>query len=102
MSTLPSSSADRQQLKVMIVNITNSYARMDAEKDAVKEILAEAEEKFAIKKKLVSKLAKTMYKRNYSELQSENEDFELLYETLVEGKKTTSVEPVTQEDNDTE
>lgn len=100
MTTVPSSPTDRQTLKVMIVNLTNCYARMDGEKDAIKEILSEAEEKFGIKKKTISKLAKVMYSHTYNDIVEENENFQLLYENLIEGKKSTSAEPITQKDDD--
>ena len=90
--TVPSSPADRQKLKLMLVEITNSFTRADAERDLVKEILDAAQEQFGIKKSLVKRLAKTMYTNSYSNLQAENEHFELLYETLVEGKKMPSAE----------
>lgn len=88
MSIIPSSVSDRQKLKSMLVEITASYAKIDAEKDHVKEILDAAQEQFEVKKKLVTKLAKTMYKRDYSSLVEENEHFQDLYEILVEGKKS--------------
>jgi hypothetical protein len=89
---IPSSPNDRQQIKLKIVEITNSFSKIDAEKDHIKEILSDAEAKFGIKKKLISKMARTMYKHSYDTLQQENEDFSTLYETLVEGKKDAESE----------
>lgn len=88
--TVPSNPNDRQKLKTMLTEMTHCLARMDGERDAKKEIAAAIKEQFALTPKLINKLAATMYKRNYSDLQQENEDFELLYETLVEGKKVES------------
>lgn len=87
--TIPSSPSDRQQLKTMLVEMTKAMQRADDEKQSVKEIAEAAQEKFGIKKKLITRLAKTMYKHNYADIQAENEHFETLYETLVEGRKTT-------------
>ena len=84
--TIPSNPADRQKLKSMLVEMTNCLQRMGDERESVKEIAALAEEEFGIKKKVVNKLARTMYNHNYADLQSENEHFEFLYETLVEGR----------------
>lgn len=84
---IPSSPDDRAQLKQMLVEMTNAMLRADSEKEYIKEAAASAQEKFGIKKKTLMKLARTMYKQNYADLQAENEHFELLYETLVEGKK---------------
>jgi hypothetical protein len=84
---IPSSPADRQKFKLMLVEMTKALQRIDLERESLKEIANSAQEQFSIKKKLVSKLARTMYKHNYADLQAENEHFETLYETLVEGKK---------------
>ena len=89
---VPSNPTDRQKLKAALVEITNVLALIDAEKEKLKEIVADAEEQFDIKKKLISKLGRTMYKRNYQNLQQENEDFEELYEIIVENKKITAQE----------
>ena len=85
---IPSSPNDRLKLKQMLVEMTHCLQRADDEKESMKEISADASEHFNLPKKIINKLAKTMYKHNYADLQSENEDFELLYETLVEGKAT--------------
>jgi len=85
--SLPSSPNDRQKLKLAIVEITNCMLRMDSERDAMKEIISEAASKYGVDKKMVRKIATTMYKHNYSDVQQENEEFELMYETLVEGRK---------------
>ena len=88
--TIPSSPSDRQLLKQSLVEMTHCMQRADLEKESIKEIADNAAEKFNLPKKIINKLAKTMYKRNYQDLQSENEDFTLLYETLVEGKTATT------------
>lgn len=77
---------EREELKGMLAEITNCLARMDAEKEHMSEIAGEAQKKFVIKKSLVNKLARTMYKHNYADVQSENEHFEYLYESVAEGK----------------
>jgi hypothetical protein len=80
---VPSNDKERKKLKAMLVEMTNSFSKVDAERDACKEIADEAVRQFELPKKIINKLARTMYKRNYADLQQENEDFELLYETLV-------------------
>jgi len=83
--TPPSSPADRQKLKLALEQITDSMSRQEAEKDHIKEVITMIKEKFEIEPKHTRKLAKTMYDRSYADLQQENEDFELLYESIVEG-----------------
>jgi uncharacterized protein (DUF2236 family) len=86
-STVPSSPTDRQKLKAMLVEMTKLMQQNDDNREALKDIASAAQDQFGIKKKLISKLAKTMYKHNYADIQAENEHFEFLYESLVEGKK---------------
>ena len=85
--TIPSNPADRKKLKEALVEMTRCLQKIDDEKLSMKDISDDAAAKFAIPKKIITKLARTMYKRNYDTLQTENEDFETLYEILVEGKR---------------
>lgn len=78
---------DRTELKAMLAEMTNCMQRIDDEREHMGDIAKAAEEKFGIKKKIIRKLASTMYKHNYADVQQENEHFEFLYEALVEGKK---------------
>lgn len=87
-TAIPSGASERAEFKTMLVEMTKYLQQMDALREDLKLVASAAEEKFAIKKKLVSKLARTMYKHNYADLQAENEHFATLYETLIEGKKT--------------
>jgi hypothetical protein len=77
---------ERIELKTMLVEMTKLFQMTDDNKEALKDIASAAEEKFGIKKKHINKLAKTMYKHNYQDLQQENEHFEYLYEAVIEGK----------------
>jgi len=87
---VPSSPADRQKLKLALEQITDSMARMDAEKDHIKYVITMIKENFELDPKHVFKMAKTMYDRSFADLQQENEDFELLYESVVEGMAAAS------------
>ena len=77
---------DLQALKAMIVEMTKCLKTVEDEREQMKEIAAAAEEKFGIKKKYINKVARTMYKHNYADLQAENDHFEDLYESIAEGK----------------
>lgn len=83
MSDAPTDPNKVKQLKQMIAEITHCYSRMDSEREQAKEIAAAAAETFGIEKKMVNKIARTMYKHNYASLQQENEEFEQLYESIV-------------------
>lgn len=81
---IPSSESDQKEIRNMISTICDSYTRIDAEKEAIKEIIAEISEKYEIPKKYVSKISKIFYKASLSEVQQENEDVVALYETILE------------------
>lgn len=83
MSDVPTDPKKLEQLKAMIVEMTHSFSKIDSEREHSKEIASAAAETFTIPKKMVNKIARTMYKHNYSDLQQENEQFELLYESVV-------------------
>ncbi len=85
---IPSGSSERIEFKTILVEMTKYLQQIDDIKEDLKSAAGAAEEKFGIKKKLISKLARTMYKHNYADLQQENEHFSHLYETLIEGKKS--------------
>ncbi len=90
--SLPSNPNDRQKLKMAIGEMTNCLLRIDSEREAMKEIITDASSKYDVDKKMLRKIAATMYKHNYSDVQAENEEFELLYESLVEGRKEETEE----------
>lgn len=77
-------------------------ARQDAEKDHIKEVITMIKENFDLEPKHIRKMAKTMYDRSFADLQQENEDFELLYESVVEGMAASQgpAAPVAADDAD--
>lgn len=89
----------RKKFKSAIVTITHYFDAIDAQKESIKETVDAISEEYGIDKKLVRKLATTMYKSNYASLQEENRHFELLYETIFEGKKVAS-DPLDEADEE--
>lgn len=77
---------ERIELKAILVEMTKLMVENDSNRQSIKDFATAGEEKFGIKKKQINKLAKTMYKHNYADLQAENEHFEYLYEAVIEGK----------------
>jgi len=73
-------------LKGVLVELTVCLQRIDEQKEQMKSIIEDAEDKFEIKKKIISKMGKTMYNRNYEDLHEENQHFEILYEAVVGDK----------------
>jgi len=76
---------DRRAMKALIVEMTICLQKIEAQREAMKDIATRAEDEFSIKKKFVNKMARTMFKNSYVDLQSENEAFEYLYESVIEG-----------------
>ena len=77
---------ERAKLKLLIKEITDSFLRIDSERETIKDMIADAAEEFDIEKKMIRKIANAMYKSNYPDIVSEQEDFEFLYESIIEGK----------------
>lgn len=92
MTTVPSSPIDRQKIKGMLTEITHCLQKIDDQKEGKKEIVNELKRQFGLDRKQINKLATTLYKRNYVDIQAENEDFEELYTTLVETQSTVDAE----------
>ncbi len=90
MSDVPSSPTDRQKMKTMLSEITHCLQRIDDEKESMKEIVDEIAGQYGLKKKIVSKIARTMYKHDYQDRVAEEEHFQEMYESLVEGKLDSS------------
>jgi len=84
--TMISSPADRKKIKTMISEISDSYTRIAAERDLVKETIAEMSKEFELPKKTLNKMAKTYYKQSFLKEQQDQEDFELLYTNIVDNQ----------------
>jgi len=86
-TVIPSNPADCNAMKGMVVEMTVCLQKIEDQKEQMKDIAEACEEKFNIPKKYLNKLARVMFKHNYSDLQAENEHFEYLYEAVMESKK---------------
>lgn len=76
--------ADREKIFGVIREISNAMIRIDSEREFIKEALGEASEKYQLKKKYLSKLAKTYHKQSYKKEREDIDTFTDLYETIVE------------------
>ncbi len=74
---------DREKLLKVIKNCSDSMARMDGEKDFIREEIKEISKQLEIPKRLVSRMIKVYHKQNYDEEVAVHEQFETLYETIV-------------------
>lgn len=80
---IPSSPEDQKKIRQVMETISDSYTRIEAERDLIKDEIAGLAEKYELPKKLLSKMARTFHKNNYDEKAAEEEDFQNLYETIV-------------------
>lgn len=79
-----SSPADRAKIKKMLSEISNSMTRIAAERDLIKETIAELSKEFELPKKYLNRMAKVYHKQNFQIEQANHEEFEDLYVSIVE------------------
>lgn len=79
-----SSPTDREKIKKNLDELSNSYTRIAAERDLIKEMISEMADEFELPKRTLNKMAKTYYKQSFLKEQQDQEDFESLYTTIVE------------------
>ena len=77
------SAPDREKLFKIVQECSNSMTRMDAEKDFVREAIADTAKNMQLPKKMVAKLVKVYHKQNFDEEVAVQEQFETLYESVV-------------------
>ena len=86
MTQTVSSPEDRLKIKKLLAEISGSMTRIEAERDLIRETIKDMSEKFLLPKKTLARMAKVYHKQNYSQEVAEHEEFEDLYETIVQEK----------------
>lgn len=79
-----SNPADRKKIRDALHEISNSMTRIDAEKDFIKDAVADISDNFKLSKKTVSKLARVYHKQSFNTEVEQYQEFENLYEEVVE------------------
>lgn len=79
---IPSSPEDRKNIANAIKEISNAMTRAEAERDHIKEILNDLEEKYEMPKKEMRKVARIYHKQNINEIKDEMSDIEDVYEII--------------------
>jgi len=82
-----SSPVDRDKIKKILAEISGSMTRIEAERDYIKESVKEMSAEFQLSKKTLNKMARVYHKQNFNEEVASHEEFEDLYETIVQGQK---------------
>lgn len=72
--------ADRKKFMGAIKEISNSFVRIEAERDLIKEIVKEQSDEFNLSKKIINKIAKTYHKQNLTQVEAEHDEFIEVYE----------------------
>lgn len=81
-----SNPADRKKIRDALQEISNSMTRIDAEKDFIKDAVADIADNFKLSKKTVNKLARVYHKQSFNVEVEQYQEFENLYEEVVELK----------------
>lgn len=84
--TLPSSKSDKEKIKNMLQVVTGEMQMIEDRRSSIKDTIAALHEEFKIPKKILTKLAKTMYKHDYSDVTHEIDVFQLCYEGIIVAK----------------
>lgn len=79
-----SNPADRQKIKKMLSEVSDSMTRIAAERDLIKETIKEMSQEFNLSKRHLNRMAKVYHKQNFSREQEEHSEFEDLYTSIVE------------------
>lgn len=79
-----SNPADRQKIKKMLGEVSDSMTRISAERDLIKETIKEMSQEFNLSKRQLNRMAKVYHKQNFTREQEEHSEFEDLYTSIVE------------------
>jgi uncharacterized FlgJ-related protein len=79
---IPSSEEDRKKIRGAMEEISNSYTRVEAERDFVKDAINALADEVDIPKNILRKMAKIYHKQNINDVVSEVEDIEALMESI--------------------
>jgi len=86
---IPSNPKDRKAIYDCMKEISNSMARIEAERDLIKTAINDICEEQNLSKKTFRRMAKVYHKQNFKQEIQEQEEFEKLYETIT---NTTTME----------
>lgn len=76
----------RKELKAQLSAITHYFQAMDDAREGASEAIMSIASQYGINKKMLRKMARSMYKHDYNTVQEENRHFEEMYEIVVEGR----------------
>lgn len=74
---------DRKKIKAAMSEISNSFVRVEAERDLIKEIVDDLHKTHQIPKKTLNKIARTYHKQSLMQDLQDHEEFVELYDSIV-------------------
>jgi hypothetical protein len=77
------SQADKEKLMRVLRTCSESLVRISAERDLIRDEVKAICDQLQLPKRVVNRLVKTFHKQNFDEEVSVNEQFQTLYETVV-------------------
>lgn len=79
-----SNPVDRQKIKKLLGEVSNSMTRIEGERDLIKETIKEMSQEFNLSKRQLNRMAKVYHKQNFTREQEEHSEFEDLYTSILE------------------
>lgn len=83
---IPSNPAELKTIQAAIKEMNDCMVRIQAEKEAMKDIVEDLNEKYELPKKYISKMARVYFKQNFDKESVEHEDFADLYVAVTGAK----------------
>jgi len=80
---IPSNQKDLDRIARLVTEACDCMTRIEAEREAIKDIVALVKEEFELPGKFTNKLIRTKYKGDFDKQGVEQEDFAELYEKVV-------------------
>jgi len=77
--------AAKKQVNEALNNASDSLARIEGERELIKEIINKLNEDFSIEKKNIRKMIRTFHKQNFEQEVEEHNDFQSIYKTITSG-----------------
>ena len=75
--------ADKEKLMRVLRTCSDSLTRISAERDLIRDEMKVICDELELPKRIVNRLVKTYHKQNFAEEVTVNEQFQTLYETVV-------------------
>lgn len=80
---IPSTKEDRAAIKQILNHVSDSFTKIEMEREAIKDFVSEISETFDLPKKQVNQLAKVFHKLNMNQVRQDANDLEELYDAII-------------------